>query len=130
MHVFLFLWCIFQLTACKYLVLQSSSFYFLFRDGHGCTAFMLALAGRAYPAGLVILDTAQCIAKIESGDDAEAYKKLMMSMLNPRGGGADNSPLHVLCCNDTCSFTWTGAEHINQVCSTRQLRCFRIDEYG
>jgi hypothetical protein len=31
------------------------------------------------------------------------------------GSQPDSSPLHVICCNDTCSFTWTGAEHINQV---------------
>ena len=35
-------------------------------------------------------------------------------MIFPEGSPADSSPLHVICCNDTCSFTWTGAEHINQ----------------
>lgn len=35
-------------------------------------------------------------------------------MIYPKGSSADDSPLHVICCNDTCSFTWTGAEHINQ----------------
>ncbi|KAK5646050.1 hypothetical protein RI129_004514 [Pyrocoelia pectoralis] len=35
-------------------------------------------------------------------------------MIFPNGSNPDHSPLHVLCCNDTCSFTWTGAEHINQ----------------
>lgn len=38
------------------------------------------------------------------------------SMVFPEGSNPDNSPLYVICCNDTCSFTWTGAEHINQVC--------------
>lgn len=38
----------------------------------------------------------------------------MNSMIYPRGSNPDHNPLHVLCCNDTCSFTWTGAEHINQ----------------
>ena len=37
-----------------------------------------------------------------------------MTMLYPTGSALDNSPIHLLCCNDTCSFTWTGAEHINQ----------------
>ena len=37
-----------------------------------------------------------------------------MSMIFPSGTSPENSPLHVICCNDTCSFTWTGAEHINQ----------------
>lgn len=40
---------------------------------------------------------------------------VLMSMLYPAGSRPDNSPLSVLCCNDTCSFTWTGDEHINQV---------------
>lgn len=42
-------------------------------------------------------------------------KEVLTSMVYPTGSNPDYSPLHVLCCNDTCSFTWTGAEHINQV---------------
>lgn len=42
-------------------------------------------------------------------------KEILASMVYPPGSNPDYSPLHVLCCNDTCSFTWTGAEHINQV---------------
>lgn len=38
----------------------------------------------------------------------------LLSMVYPSGAAPDDNPLHVLCCNDTCSFTWTGAEHINQ----------------
>ena len=38
----------------------------------------------------------------------------MMSMLYPAGSRADDSPLYVTVVNDTCSFTWTGDEHINQ----------------
>lgn len=38
----------------------------------------------------------------------------LYSMIFPEGSNPDNSPLYVICCNDTCSFTWTGAEHINQ----------------
>ncbi|VVC25628.1 Hypothetical protein CINCED_3A013222 [Cinara cedri] len=41
-------------------------------------------------------------------------KEVLASMIYPSGSNPDYSPLHVLCCNDTCSFTWTGAEHINQ----------------
>ena len=40
--------------------------------------------------------------------------QVLMTMLYPTGSALDNSPIHLLCCNDTCSFTWTGAEHINQ----------------
>merc|ERR1719342_1115844 len=35
-------------------------------------------------------------------------------MIFPPNSNVNSSPLHVVCCNDTCSFTWTGAEHINQ----------------
>lgn len=38
------------------------------------------------------------------------------SAIFPPGSRVDDSPLFVLCANDTCSFTWTGDEHINQVC--------------
>lgn len=45
----------------------------------------------------------------------------MEEMIFPPGSNPDHSPLHVVCCNDTCSFTWTGAEHINQVSSVSNL---------
>lgn len=35
-------------------------------------------------------------------------------MIYPVDAPAEDSPLHVLCSNDTCSFTWTGAQHITQ----------------
>uniref|UniRef100_A0A1B6DHC7 HECT-type E3 ubiquitin transferase n=1 Tax=Clastoptera arizonana TaxID=38151 RepID=A0A1B6DHC7_9HEMI len=41
-------------------------------------------------------------------------REALASMIFPVGSNPDHSPLHVVCCNDTCSFTWTGAEHINQ----------------
>ncbi|XP_022162662.1 E3 ubiquitin-protein ligase UBR5 isoform X4 [Myzus persicae] len=41
-------------------------------------------------------------------------KEILASMVYPTGSNPDYNPLHVICCNDTCSFTWTGAEHINQ----------------
>jgi E3 ubiquitin-protein ligase EDD1 len=76
---------------------------------------MAAVANRSYPASLVLFDAALRVAK-ESSDDPETQKKTLMSMVFPAmASNADSSPLHVICCNDTCSFTWTGAEHINQV---------------
>jgi len=47
--------------------------------------------------------------------EKEDADSLFMEMICPSGTNPDDSPLYVLCCNDTCSFTWTGAEHINQV---------------
>lgn len=46
---------------------------------------------------------------------SEKEEDVFMGMVCPAGTNPDDSPLYVLCCNDTCSFTWTGAEHINQV---------------
>lgn len=68
---------------------------------------MLSVAVRAYRAGLTLLTT---ISQVSGGNAS-----IRDSMLFPPGSAPDHSPLHVLCCNDTCSFTWTGAEHINQV---------------
>lgn len=52
---------------------------------------------------------------IAEKEDADS---VFMEMICPSGTNPDDSPLYVLCCNDTCSFTWTGAEHINQVSLT------------
>lgn len=53
-------------------------------------------------------------------DSAEIIdKEGLEAMIFPKGSNPDLSPLHIICCNDTCSFTWTGAEHINQVCDER-----------
>eukprot|EP00064_Thunnus_orientalis_P013766 superscaffoldBa00002294_g13806 len=65
---------------------------------------------------ITVLEAAQKMAKV--GDPGIAEKEdadsVFMEMICPLGTNPDDSPLYVLCCNDTCSFTWTGAEHINQ----------------
>jgi len=76
------------------------------RDAQGQTPLMLAVSVRAYHAALILLDTIQRVGK-----DA----KDISAMILPADASPDLSPLFVTCCNDTCSFTWTGAEHINQV---------------
>lgn len=43
-------------------------------------------------------------------------ESVLTAAVFPIGSRADDSPLFLLCMNDTCSFTWTGDEHINQVC--------------
>ncbi|XP_041104638.1 E3 ubiquitin-protein ligase UBR5 isoform X2 [Polyodon spathula] len=83
------------------------------KDARGMTPFMLAVSGRAYPAAITILEAAQKIAKGET-TSSEKEDALFTEMICPPGTNPDDSPLYVLCCNDTCSFTWTGAEHINQ----------------
>ncbi|XP_063922757.1 E3 ubiquitin-protein ligase UBR5 isoform X7 [Zophobas morio] len=74
------------------------------KDAQGQTPFMLAVSSRSYPAALEIFEK---IIKLGTAQERE-------EMIFPKGSNPDHSPLHVLCCNDTCSFTWTGAEHINQ----------------
>ena len=76
------------------------------KDAQGQTPFMLAVHSRAYEAGLIILNTILTLA-----DKDNAMKE---AMIFPAGSPPDQSPLHVICYNDTCSFTWTGADHINQ----------------
>lgn len=66
---------------------------------------MLAVSSRCYPAALQLFER---ITQLGTAAQQE-------EMIFPKGSNPDHSPLHVLCCNDTCSFTWTGAEHINQV---------------
>ena len=74
-------------------------------DSQGHTPFMLGIATRSYSAALTILNTIQSNYSNSSN---------FMNMIYPKGLYPDLSPLHMLCCNDTCSFTWTGAEHIDQ----------------
>ncbi|KAG7207185.1 hypothetical protein KM043_008872 [Ampulex compressa] len=75
------------------------------KDAQGQTPLMLAVSVRAYHAALILLDTIQRVGR----DPKECSAMILPSDANP-----DLSPLFVTCCNDTCSFTWTGAEHINQ----------------
>lgn len=82
------------------------------RNAEGCTPFMQAVCGRAYPAAMAILTTALKLAA--RGEGRETDRTVLMTVLYPPGSSLDNNPLHVLCANDTCSFTWTGADHINQ----------------
>ncbi|KAJ2943793.1 hypothetical protein O0L34_g8113 [Tuta absoluta] len=76
------------------------------KDGMGQTPLMAAVSERAYRAALVILDA---IRACPDADDAQRSAAIFPPNAHP-----DHSPLLVLCCNDTCSFTWTGQEHINQ----------------
>ncbi|KAH8294942.1 hypothetical protein KR018_004468 [Drosophila ironensis] len=76
------------------------------KDAQGQTPFMLSVTCRAYEAGIVLLNTILMLS--------EQDPSLKEAMIFPSGSPADQSPLHVICYNDTCSFTWTGADHINQ----------------
>ncbi|XP_069354271.1 E3 ubiquitin-protein ligase UBR5 isoform X7 [Maniola hyperantus] len=76
------------------------------KDGMGQTPLMAAVAERAYRAALVILDSIRACPDVDEAQRSAA--------IFPPNAHPDHSPLLVLCCNDTCSFTWTGQDHINQ----------------
>nr|XP_018673161.1 E3 ubiquitin-protein ligase UBR5 isoform X2 [Ciona intestinalis] len=96
------------------------------KDASGYTPFMFAVAHRAYTAAQVLFQAALDIAKDASDETNDKKEKPMietlndddinnlMPMLYPAGSHPDDNPLYMLCCNDTCSFTWTGIQHINQ----------------
>ena len=91
--------------------------YFSGRDARGHAPLMQAFAVRAYAAAVTLIDVATKLARLHGGLDGESQKKMMQTFnfpLGKLGCTPDDSPLHVLCSNDTCSFTWTGAKHINQ----------------
>ncbi|XP_055848021.1 E3 ubiquitin-protein ligase hyd [Episyrphus balteatus] len=76
------------------------------KDAEGLTPLMLSVTNRAYDAGLILFDAILSLS--------EENPSIKESMVFPVGSSVEKSPLHVLCYNDTCSFTWTGADHINQ----------------
>ncbi|RNA07304.1 E3 ubiquitin- ligase UBR5-like, partial [Brachionus plicatilis] len=93
------------------------------RNSNGETPFMYAVSVRAYDAALLILDVALRVrvditkSLLDKRDkEANFYHRdlLFTNVIYPVGSRADQSPLFVLCANDTCSFTWTGDNHITQ----------------
>lgn len=78
------------------------------KNSQAFTPFMLAVNGRAYAAAIHLFQVAQKIARNLHPTDLEQQKKVFMSMIFPRGSNLDDSPLYVICCNDQCSYTWTG----------------------
>lgn len=76
------------------------------RDADGLTPLMRAVWMRAYKASQLLLDIALNLCPRD--------EETLMSMVFPPGSPPDLSPLHMLVANDTCSFTWTGAYHIQQ----------------
>lgn len=83
----------------------------LCRNTDGQTPFMQAVSTRAYSIGILLFNVAKQNAMVGGSLDDDAFR----NMLYPTGCSADDNPFLLLCCNDTCSFTWTGTDHINQV---------------
>lgn len=84
------------------------------RDTSGHTPFISAVQMRAYAAASILWKAIKVNAKCDR--DASANKDRLndyfVDLIN--GTRPDDSPLFILCYNDTCSFTWTGEEHVNQ----------------
>ncbi|XP_028405111.1 E3 ubiquitin-protein ligase UBR5-like isoform X2 [Dendronephthya gigantea] len=82
------------------------------KNADGFTPFMLAVCRRAYPSALFLFDIAQEFAT--NPETKLVNQDHLMTMICPADTSAMSSPLYLLCCNDTCSFTWTGTKHIRQ----------------
>ena len=59
----------------------------------------------------------------------------LLSMVYPSDCHPDDNPVFILCRSDTCSFTWTGEEHIHQVrndlyCSILEKHRFGFENYS
>ncbi|CAG9532205.1 unnamed protein product [Cercopithifilaria johnstoni] len=88
------------------------------KDINGHTPFMCAVNYRAYTAAFILWIAAEELQKEAHITSVQGKRQSADSILNsiiyPLGSRLDDSPLFMLCMNDTCSFTWTGDEHINQ----------------
>lgn len=89
------------------------------KSADGQTPFMYAVNIRAYEAALLIFDQAlkmrsnyvqNQLNQSPGNFNSLAYSRdiLFTNLIFPLGSRTDQSPLYVLCSNDTCSFTWTG----------------------
>ncbi|XP_055339569.1 E3 ubiquitin-protein ligase UBR5-like isoform X2 [Paramacrobiotus metropolitanus] len=90
------------------------------KNSSGMTPFMYAVLIRSYEAALMMLSTTTSVIRDSYPEfglnpvDSKTVDALVMDFLYPPGSPADDSPLFVLCLNDVCTFTWTGACHIQQ----------------
>ncbi|KAK6113483.1 E3 ubiquitin ligase EDD family protein [Brugia pahangi] len=88
------------------------------KDINGHTPFMCAVNYRAYTAAFILWLAAEELQKeaqiAGSQGKRQSADAILNSIIYPIGSRPDDSPLFMLCMNDTCSFTWTGDEHINQ----------------
>ncbi|KAL3990385.1 HECT-domain (ubiquitin-transferase) family protein [Acanthocheilonema viteae] len=88
------------------------------KDINGHTPFMCAVNYRAYTAAFILWLAAEELQKEAQITNVQSKRQsadaILSSIIYPLGSRPDDSPLFMLCMNDTCSFTWTGDEHINQ----------------
>ncbi|XP_018648366.1 putative ubiquitin--protein ligase edd [Schistosoma mansoni] len=79
------------------------------RNTEDLTPFMLAIKIRAYSVARFLYDTIRVITNLSL-----MYFEHFLDFFSPASHKLDDSPLFQLCYNDTCSFTWTGPDHIRQ----------------
>lgn len=84
------------------------------RDINGHTPFNCAVQMRAYTAASYLWNALENLRNFSEKIDQESLTSLFDVSDLISGSKTDDSPLFVLCYNDTCSFTWTGEEHVNQ----------------
>lgn len=94
------------------------------KSADGQTPFMYAVNIRAYEAALLLFEQSISIRNNfvqnqlsqSSNMNSLSYSRDIhfTNLIFPLGSRTDQSPLYVLCSNDTCSFTWTGDNHITQ----------------
>jgi hypothetical protein len=66
------------------------------------------LCFQAYNVARMLFDVADQLSESQS-------EVSLLSMVYPSDCHPDDNPVFILCRSDTCSFTWTGEEHIHQV---------------
>lgn len=74
------------------------------KDIYGHTPFYSAINARAYTSALILWTKFREL----KANNVEALTKYVTTTVH------NDSSMFILCYNDTCSFTWTGEEHINQ----------------
>lgn len=70
------------------------------------------LSPQAYNVARMVFDAANKLSEGQVGVS-------LLSMVYPPDCHPDDNPVYILCRSDTCSFTWTGEEHIHQVSGGR-----------
>ena len=75
---------------------------------HVRVGVLLLCLSQAYNVARMMFDVANKLS--ESQDDIS-----LLSMVYPSDCHPDDNPAFIICRSDTCSFTWTGEEHIHQV---------------
>jgi E3 ubiquitin-protein ligase EDD1 len=79
------------------------------RNANGETPFMYAVRLRAYEAALALLESASRLLLVCHPPHASSLTDMLWPTCTPAA-----SPLYTLCANNTCSYTWTGQQHIVQ----------------